>query len=215
MIDQESEKESFFNNFRVSYETRAKMEVYAQRLIEANAQHNLVAASTLSCLWRRHFLDSAQLFPLLPSPDICLVDLGSGAGFPGLVLALLGVREVHLVESIGKKARFLEGVAAELGLKVTIHHARIESIREVKADIVTARAVTALPGLLSLAKPFLKEKAQCLFLKGEKADAELTEASKWWTFHVERISSLSDPSGTILCFRDVKVRHDARRKPRK
>lgn len=205
-------KEEFFTKFPVPRETRGRLERYATLLTAWNEKFNLVAASTMPCLWRRHFEDSAQLYPLLPTGAFRLVDLGSGAGFPGMVLAIMGAPEVHLVESIGKKARFLSAVAAELAPNVTVHNERIEKIRNLKADVVTARALTALPELLSLAKPFMDKDSSALFLKGEKADAELTEAHKYWTFTVEKKESQTDPSGTILCLRDLKVRHDSKRK---
>lgn len=205
-------KEKFFEVFPVSRETRAKLERYAGLLIEANEQFNLVAASTIPNLWQRHFWDSAQLYPLLSPGTVRLIDLGAGAGFPGLVLAILGVPEVHLIESVGKKARFLAAVAGELAPNAVIHHERIEKVRDLKADIVTARAVTALPELLSLAKPFMGKESEALFLKGEKAELELTEARKYWTFTIEKTVSQTDPSGTILRIRDLKVRHDAKRK---
>ncbi len=204
----------FLKHFPVSRETTAKLERYEALLKEWNERFNLVAASTIPHIWQRHFLDSAQLFPLLPSKATRLVDLGSGAGFPGMVLAIMGVPEVHLIESTGKKARFLETVAAELGLNVTVHNERAEKVRNLAADVVTARAVTALPELLSLAKPFMGKDSVTLFLKGEKADAELTEAHKYWTFSVEKKGSLSDPSGTILKLCDLKVlrKHDPKRR---
>jgi len=193
--------------------TVAKLEQYDAMLREANAKFNLVAASTLPDLWTRHFLDSAQLWPLLPPQTRTLVDLGSGAGFPGLVLAIMGVPEVHLIEATGKKATFLREVATELALNVTVHTARIEKVRDLPADVVTARALTALPELMSLAKPFLKKESCALFLKGEKAEAELTGASKYWTFTCQRTLSLTSPSGVILKISDLKVlrAHDPKR----
>lgn len=204
-------KEEFFIKYPVPRETREKLERYAALLIEWNQKINLVAASTLPALWQRHFEDSAQLLSFLPPGSHRLVDLGSGAGFPGMVLAIMGRADVHLIESIGKKARFLSTVAAELAPNVTVHNERIEKIKTLKADVVTARALTALPELLSLAKPFMGKDSLALFLKGEKADAELTEARKYWTFSVEKKESQTDPSGTILCLRDLKVRHDSKR----
>ncbi len=199
-------KEKFFEENQVPRETRIKLERYATLLVEENEKINLVAASTIPDLWKRHFWDSAQLFALLPRETTCLVDLGSGAGFPGLVLAIMGGLEVHLIESIGKKARFLEKVAAELAPNVTVHQERAEKIRNLRADVVTARAVAPLAELLSLAKPFLKSDGVCLFLKGQKADAELTEARKYWTFSAEKRESRTDPSGAVLLIRDLRQR---------
>ena len=198
--------DSYLNEVGSSRGQRKALERYAEILVERNKKINLVASSTLPDMWKRHFWDSAQLLPLLPSCTENLVDLGSGAGFPGLVLAILGVPEVHLVESTGKKALFLQDVVDDLSLNVTVHHARCETIQDVKADVVTARAVKALPSLLSLAKPFWHKDTAGLFLKGQKVDAELTDAKKYWTFNIKKVQSLTDPSGTILALRNLRVR---------
>lgn len=205
-----------FASCQVSHEARAKFQAYAALLKEWNEKFNLVAASTLPQLWRRHFLDSAQLFPLLPPKARRLVDLGSGAGFPGLVLSIMGVPEVHLIESVGKKATFLRAVVQELGLNAVVHQARIESVRDLQVDVVTARALTALPTLLSLAKPFMTKETVGLFLKGEKAEAELTQAHKYWTFVCNKNQSLSDPSGMVLQISELKVlqAHDSKQRNR-
>lgn len=200
------ERADVWESLGVPREAYAKLQRYEVLLREWNERFNLVAASTLPHIWTRHFLDSAQLYPLLGAKKAQkLIDLGSGAGFPGLVLAILGGFETHLIESIGKKATFLDAVTRDLGLNVTVHNARIEAVRDLQADVITARALTALPDLLSLAKPFMKADTLALFLKGERADAELTEAAKYWTFTHEKKRSLSDPSGTVLAISDVKV----------
>lgn len=210
------QRENFFGQIPVSRETEEKLEAYAALLIEWNAKFNLVSKSTLPDLWERHMLDSAQLLRFVPPETRTHVDLGSGAGFPGLVLSILGVPETHLIESTGKKAKFLEHVARELGLNVTVHNTRIENVLDIKADLVTARALTSLPELLSLARPIMKDSALALFLKGEKADAELTEARKYWTFACDKRPSLTSPSGTILLINDLKAQrsHDAKRSKR-
>lgn len=210
-IDQ---KAAFFAKSYVPHETRPLFERYADLLVEWNERFNLVAKSTLPHLWLRHMEDSAQLAPLIPDQTRCLVDLGSGAGFPGLVLAILGVPEVHLVESIGKKARFLAEVAKELDLNVIVHNDRAEKVRDLQADIVTARAVTALPDLLSMAKPFMGRDSLALFLKGEKAEAELTAARKYWTFSCKSTPSHTDSSGVVLAISELKIlrAHDRRAK---
>jgi len=196
----EDEKAVFLKSFAVSRETVERLEHYAALLTHWNGIHNLVAESTLPHLWERHFLDSAQIFPHIPDGTRSLIDLGSGAGFPGLILAILGVPDVHLVESTGKKAEFLRLVAAELKLPVTVHQERAEKLKEtgLKADVITARALKSLRELFVFSHRLMNPKACCLFLKGQKADAELTEASKYWTFRHEKITSLSDPSGCLL-----------------
>ena len=188
-----------------------KLEKYEALLLEWNERINLVSASTLPQLWQRHFLDSAQLMNFIPPSVTSLADMGSGAGFPGLVLAILGVPNVHLIESIGKKASFLKEAVELLALpNVTVHQERVEKIRGLHVDIVTARAVKTLPELLSMAKPLTHKDSVCLFLKGQNVAAELTEGAKYWTFDLEKTPSLSDPSGVVLHITNLKVAHHGR-----
>jgi 16S rRNA (guanine527-N7)-methyltransferase len=192
------EREEFKKLTNVSRETFLKFEQYEKLLIEWNEKFNLVGESTLSQIWKRHFLDSAQLMNYIPAESKTLIDLGSGAGFPGLVLSLLGLPEVHLVESIGKKANFLRAVANELQLHAVIHHERIENIKDKKFDVITARALKSLSQLLSLSKPLMKQNTTALFLKGSKLNMELTESTKCWKFVSETFQSQSDHSGYVL-----------------
>lgn len=182
----------------VSRETLARLKVYLGLLERWQKRINLVGNRSLADPWRRHFLDSAQLFPLLPKDTRSLVDLGSGAGFPGLVLGVLGVPEVHLVESDGRKCAFLREVARETGVSATIHIGRIEDLSPWPADVVTARALAPLDSLLSLALPFLDLGAAGLFLKGKSVFEELTEAKKSWKMAIKQFPSQSDPDGVIL-----------------
>jgi 16S rRNA (guanine527-N7)-methyltransferase len=152
-------------------------------------------------------LDSAQLRAFLPTEARNLIDMGSGAGFPGLVRAILGAPDVHLIESDARKCVFLAEAARAAGLTVgqnpTIHRARLEEITALRANVVTARACAPLVQLLAYAEPFLEADSICLFLKGGRVDEELTEAEKTWRMTVERFPSLSDPTGTILRIRQV------------
>ncbi len=189
----------------VSRETLAQLIVYKEFLEETQARLNLVGPATLPEAWSRHFFDSAQLLPLIPKTARRVIDLGSGAGFPGLVLAILAPRlEVHLVEGNRHKAGFLAEVARRTGAarRVTIHATRIAHATPKlagSADVVTARALAELEELLGLAAPLLKpEGGIALFPKGARAEAELTRASKRWKMRAERIPSRSDPSGTVL-----------------
>jgi len=187
----------------VSRETCQRLEAYAALLAKWQRTINLVGPGTLPEMWTRHFLDSAQLYPLLPQVTRVLVDLGSGAGFPGLVLAILGVPEVHLVESDSRKAAFLREAARLAGAKVTVHPRRIEDIPHFTADAVTARALAPLDSLLGLAERFLGAGTLCLFPKGQNVDAELTEATKAWRMRIERLPSLSDPQATVLRLSEI------------
>lgn len=186
---------------QVSRETLGRLTTYVNLLIEWNERLNLVAPSTIVDVWRRHVLDSAQLVPLIPPDARTIVDLGSGAGFPGVVLAIMladraGLK-VHLVESIQKKCRFLEAVITATGAPAEVHACRAEDMR-MKADVVTARAVAPLDRLLPLAHPFFRPDTIALFLKGRSLNDELTLATKSWTLHSTPIPSGSDPSGFVL-----------------
>ena len=182
----------------VSRETLARLELYAEALRKWQAAINLVSRDSLPDLWRRHFLDSAQLRPLIPPGARVVVDLGSGAGFPGLVLAALGIPEVHLVESDARKCAFLRETARQMAVSVQIHNRRAEDMPRIPADVVTARALASLPNLLDLAEPLFQPHSICLFLKGKGVDEELTRAHETWNMTVMRHPSASDPSGTIL-----------------
>jgi 16S rRNA (guanine527-N7)-methyltransferase len=193
----------------VSRETSDRLQAYAALLTAWSGRINLVARSTLDDLWRRHFLDSAQLLPLLPSGARSLIDLGSGAGFPGLVLAILGVPGVELVEADSRKAAFLREAARITGAAVTIHGCRIESVSAHGVDVVTARGCAPLDRLLALAEPFAGPGTTHLFLKGERMEEELTVARKAWTMAATRHISRADPRGVVLSLQQV------RREPRR
>lgn len=191
----------------VSRETLARLEAYVALLAKWQSAINLVGRDTLDDVWRRHVLDSAQLAPLIPADARTLVDLGSGAGFPGLVLAILREGgpplDVHLVESAGKKASFLREAARAAGVRAKVHHARIEAAPEIAADVVTARALAPLGLLLDYASRFAAANTLCLFPKGARAAQELTDAQKNWTMTVSRHQSVTDDLGVILEIRDL------------
>ena len=190
----------------VSRETLARLEAYAELLRQWSPRINLVGANTLDDLWRRHFLDSAQLLPHVPAGTRSLIDLGSGAGFPGLVLAILGVPGVELVEADARKCAFLREASRISAAPVEIRNARIESVPAHAVDVVTARGCAGLDRLLPLAERFIGSDTVCLFPKGEKAGQELTAARRAWTMDVARHDSRSDPRGVILCLKRVQRR---------
>ncbi len=197
--------EAFQQATAVSRETLEKLERYEALLRKWNRAINLVGKGTLSDPWRRHFLDSAQLMEHLPENPagkrLKIVDLGSGAGFPGMVLAVMGAGEVHLIESDQRKAAFLREVSRETGAGAVIHAERIEDVAPFPADLVTARALAPLGDLLSFAEPFLAPEGRCLFLKGKSAEEELTLAAREWKMSVERHPSRSDPEAQLLDIR--------------
>ncbi|WP_346764291.1 16S rRNA (guanine(527)-N(7))-methyltransferase RsmG [Caulobacter sp. SLTY] len=179
---------------------------YREMLEDWNGRMNLVGPSAMAVFWSRHALDSAQLIRLAPDA-LTWADLGTGAGLPGLVLAiLLKNREgaqVHLVESLAKRCRFLSEVVGELELPATVHNMRAEE-GKIAVQMVTARAVAALPKLLGFAEPYLKRGARGLFLKGQAAESELAEARQGWRLDADLVHSLSDPDGRIVDIRSAK-----------
>jgi len=191
----------------VSRETLARLKLYTAMLEDWNARHNLVSRASLPDLWRRHMWDSAQLASLIPEHARTLVDLGSGAGFPGLVLAEIlkdrpGFSAV-LYESTLKKARFLKAVAKQLNLPAEIRPTRIEQASPQSFGVVTARACAPLSRLLAYAQRFWSEGTVGLFPKGQNVEAELTEAYKSWRISVRSNPSRSDPTGVILEVREL------------
>jgi 16S rRNA (guanine527-N7)-methyltransferase len=200
--------EGFAARVPVSRETLARLAAYVDLLQRWSGRLNLVGRSTLADPWRRHVLDSAQLLPLVPAGAHSLVDLGSGAGFPGLVLAILGVPGVELIEADSRKCGFLREAARVAAVSVTIHARRSEAVPPHAVDVVTARGLAPLDRLLTLAAPFLGPATICLFLKGEHVAEELTDTRKAWKMAVARHMSLSDPRGVVLRVSEI------RREPR-
>lgn len=189
----------------VSRETLAHLKAYVGLLEDWNARHNLVSAKSLEDVWRRHVWDSAQLADYIPAEAVSLVDLGSGAGFPALVLAVLRpALKVVLYESTAKKCRFLEAATERLGVAAEIRNSRIESAAAEPFDVLTARACAPLEKLLAYAQPFQGLETINLFLKGQSVAVELTQARKSWRMKAYRHQSRTDPSGTILEVRELR-----------
>lgn len=187
----------------VPRETVDRLEHYVALLITWQRRINLVGPNTLPHIWHRHIFDSWQLLPLISSPALPLVDLGAGAGFPGLILAIGGLADVHLVESDSRKAAFLRESARSLDLPVTIHTCRAETMVHPKAATVVARALAPLPKLLALSAGFRHSETLHIFPKGRDIERELTDAHKMWIMQVNTVPSRSDPDGTILLLREV------------
>jgi len=203
--------ESFLAVSGVSRETLERLEAYEALLLKWQKSINLVSASTLGEIWRRHMWDSGQLVALAPSEATFWLDLGSGAGFPALVVAAM-LRErpdfqMHAVESDQRKGIFLREAARIMDVSVTVHTARIESWKADEGrlpDVISARALAPLPKLLEWTSAFWGKQTVGLFLKGQGAREELTEAKKDWIFEAEAIASQTDGSGTVLKLRGLK-----------
>jgi 16S rRNA (guanine527-N7)-methyltransferase len=188
----------------VSRETLERLDRYVEQVVRWSSSKNLVAHSTLPFLWTRHVADSLQLLPLL-GDDVVIADLGSGAGFPGLVLAAALADKpgamVHCIESKIGKAAFLREASRICGLPVTVHARRIDDVvpdLRGSVRVVTARALAPLTDLLRLSYPLLKSGARAVFLKGQDVERELTDASICWRLSVERKASVTDPRGQVL-----------------
>jgi 16S rRNA (guanine527-N7)-methyltransferase len=203
--------EAFQAAFRVSRETVERLIIYERLLHQWQKAVNLVAPSTLPQVWLRHFADSAQLWRLVPEGAQALVDFGSGAGFPGLVLAIMrGDRptpRVTLIESDSRKAAFLREAARQTGTAVEILSTRIENPetqRKVgRVDVVTVRALAPLSRLFALAAPFFGPSTIGLFLKGRDIQGEIKDARAAWQFEMNLVPSMTDANGHIAVVRGV------------
>ncbi len=187
-------------------ERRRDVEAFRCLLVRANQQMNLVGDATLEQFWVRHFVDSAQLLWFSPSSTIW-ADLGSGAGLPGVILAILlkgrPGSTVHLIESMAKRCRFLSEVVQALDLPAVVHNGRAEALK-LNVEMVTARACAPLERLLGYAEPYFARGARGLFLKGADVDSEIVQARKSWGFAFEAASSLSDPRGRLLFVEELR-----------
>ncbi len=205
------------SSLNVSRETKQKLDIYADLLRRWQARINLVSPTTLPDLWNRHFVDSLQVFALAPDARLW-ADLGSGAGFPGLVIAIAladisvvdtgKTAKVHLFESNGKKCAFLREVIRETGCPAVVEDGRIEDklLASTGFDVVTARALAPLHKLLSFTEEVLKTGTRALFLKGQDVELELDEASTYWNFDPKLHPSRVDPRGVIVDIHEIKRR---------
>jgi 16S rRNA (guanine527-N7)-methyltransferase len=183
----------------VSHETQEKLAHYAYLLEKWQKKINLVSTPTIAHLWRRHIIDSAQIIPLLNSAErLVIMDIGSGAGFPGLVLALLTPHQLHLVESDAKKCAFMRRVIGETGSTAIVHTSRIEDLSFIKPDVITARALASLEKLLVLTQRQHHETLRCIFLKGRSAQQEKDDLTGWSHLTITDHNSATDPQASIL-----------------
>ena len=195
--------EEFRQISNVSRETFEKLVLYSELLVKWQSKINLVGKNTVSDLWCRHMLDSIQIIKRIPKEANIITDFGSGAGFPGLVLAIVCEKTVHLIEASKKKSAFLREAARITQAPVVLHEGRVEEQEAWPSDVITARAVAPLSRLIVYAKPFVKKNTICLFLKGAHVEEELTEAKKTWKMKVKRHQSITHPKGVILFIKDI------------
>lgn len=193
--------------FGVSRESYDKLLIFEKLLLTWQPYINLIAPSTIPDLWNRHIIDSLQLLPLMPKSTSAIADLGSGGGFPGLVLAISQEALVHFYESNTKKTAFLHEVLRQTKTKGEVHRQRLEPLQAPdnmpKVDVVTARAFAPLPLLLGLAEPFIRSGAKAVFHKGQECHNELTEAAKSWKIAYDMHPSITDSHSVILEIKEI------------
>lgn len=195
-------KEEFLLSLNVSRETFDRLSKFIDHLKECNQKINLVGSSEMGNIWFRHVFDSMQLMQYINiHSKVC--DFGSGSGFPGVILGILGVNGMTLVESIGKKVSFLERVSRETCVKNKVLCDRVENLRD-SFDFITARAVTSLDKLLKLTKGIRREDTICVFPKGKKYQEEIEEAQKNFDFKVQVYQSITHEDGKILVLKNVR-----------
>lgn len=187
----------------VSRETIELLRVYEKSLHEWQTKFNLVSNASLEDAWNRHFLDSIQLFKFIPEGAKSLCDFGSGAGFPGMVLAVLAAEKtpylkVSLIESIRKKTLYLNEVSKITGVNVEILNERIENIKSRQFDVITSRAMASLSELLNYTQKFFKKNTTCIFPKGKSYADEIAEAKRLWNFKCDVVPSEQSDEGVIL-----------------
>jgi len=190
----------------VSHETLDRLFLYHDLLLKWQSKVNLIGPDTIPDSWNRHFLDSLQLLNYLPDPSVRIADLGSGAGFPGMVMAIAGMENVHLIESDTKKILFLKEVARITSTKVLLHHCRIEGHPIDHVDVVVSRACSSLEKLFALSSDYVSHETICLFHKGKNYSIELEEAKNKWDFDPIVYKSITDPLGVVLKIEHLRKR---------
>ena len=202
--------ENFILKYNVSRETYHLLESYVALLCEWQKKFNLVSNNSLPFVWERHISDSAQLFKYISEDVKSIYDFGSGAGFPALVLAIIAKEKrpyikFKLVESIGKKTLYLNAVKTALNLdNVEIFNCRVESLKLASADMITARAMTALDGLFEYSLPFCSKETKLVFPKGQSYEEELNKAKQKWNFKLKVEKNEISEDGVILLFENLR-----------
>ena len=187
----------------VPRETQEKLDCYVQLLIKWQARINLVSSKTLPEIWHRHILDSAQLVSYLPKTPSVILDMGSGAGLPGVILAILTRHQLHLVESDSRKIAFMRTALRETGTSAILHEQRMETVPALRPDIITARALAPLSQLITLASGQHHEKIEYLFLKGREAKQELTALPACPKLEAECLPSMTDSQASIIRLKTI------------
>ena len=200
--------ENILEKYNVSRETLDDLKAFQAMVLEWNTKFNLIGKNSVPDIWNRHIIDSAQLCQFIKEDNL-LYDFGSGAGFPGIVLAIIAKQnfpnlKICLIESITKKTLFLNEVKSKLNLDIDIYNDRVENLKPCKVDIITSRAMSSLDKLLAYAIPFTKKETKIIFPKGEKWKEELDSAEKIYSFDYQVISSITNDKARILYIKNIR-----------
>lgn len=201
--------ENILEVYNVSRETINELKKYEALVVEWNNKFNLISKSSVQYIWERHILDSLQLCQFIKNTDKIMYDFGSGAGFPAIVLSIVGKQlfpklKIFLVESITKKALFLNTVKNELNLNIEVINDRIENIKAENIDLISSRAMASLDRLIDYSKPFCNKNTRLIFPKGSKYKEEIDLSLKKWKFDFDIIQSKTDETGKILYIRNIR-----------
>lgn len=208
-MEDDKARDRFISTIDVSRETIRKLDVFEGLLKKWNPAINLVGKSTFEHLWTRHFLDSAQIFKISKHKSGHWIDIGTGGGFPGLVIAIMAAEQAPeltftFVESDRRKTTFLQSAVREVDLKAKVLPERAEKLDNLAADVMSVRALASLDKLLGFAESHLNPDGQAIFLKGESFRKELREALENWSFQSDEYTSLTDKAAVILSIGDIK-----------
>jgi 16S rRNA (guanine527-N7)-methyltransferase len=186
------------NFFALNLEQKKSLEDYVSKLLDENGKYNFIGKSTIDQIWHRHILDCAQLIQFIKNPQKKFADLGSGAGLPGVVLSLLGLKEIHLIEKSFRKADFLRKIKNISPNRIFVQQAKLEELENINFDCIMSRALAPLDKLLEYCQKFLKEDGYCLFLKGKNLPLEISQAKQKFSFEFELFTSLTSKESNII-----------------
>ncbi|MBL6664711.1 MAG: 16S rRNA (guanine(527)-N(7))-methyltransferase RsmG [Rickettsiales bacterium] len=199
LIHKKEEAFNIINNFlKLNKQQKNQLEEYVNCLIEGNQHYNFIGKSTIDDIWNRHILDCAQLIKLIDNKNIKSADLGSGAGLPGIILSILGVKEIHLIEKSFRKSQFLQQTKAISPNKIFIQAKKLEDLENAKFDLITSRALAPLDKLLNFSHRLLDKGGYCLFLKGKNLKKEIELAKENFDFEYELFPSLTSQESNII-----------------
>jgi len=189
------------NDFQIK-----NLEEFVVLLLKCNNEYNLIGKSTIQDMWNRHILDCAQLMQFIDNKNKKFADFGSGAGFPGVVLSIIGLKEIHLIEKSFRKSQFLQQAKIISPNRIFIHQSKLEEMKNLKFDCITSRALAPLDKLLKYSSEFLNEDGYCLFLKGKNLSAEIDIAKKDFEFNYTLHKSLTASDSNIIKINNIKLR---------